>query len=38
MNCVKIISPNAKECISWKNIIFPKAMKGIEKENMQQLL
>ena len=35
-SCVKKISPNAKECISWKNIIFHKTIKGIEKEDMQQ--
>ena len=37
-SCVKIVSPNAKECISWKNIIFHKTIKGIEREDMQQLL
>ena len=37
-SCVKIISTNAKESISWKNIIFHKTIKGIEKEDMQQLL
>ena len=34
--CLKILSPQIKESISWRNIIFHKKIKGLDYEEMYQ--